>query len=286
MKMSRSSNDRDRAMNRTGLATAPGHASELLDATSSTAPSARGDESGIAAVRMIYARQAEPPGTLAPAGRKELPRGRMKPVSGPRAMVFVDKLGERLAFERSGTRLYQALISKFDAFGTWAGGPARADLMEIHDQERQHFLMLNAALETLGADPTALTPSADLSGVASSGVLTVLTDFRTDLRQGMEAILIAELVDNDCWENLADLARTLGQHPLADQFERALADERKHLTLVREWIAAALAHDAAGLIAEIVPNARNGRGRRPGRRGRGAPAGATARGTRRPRSRA
>ena len=38
----------------------------------------------------------------------------------------MDKIGERLAFERTGTRLYEALVSKHEAFGSFPGGPSGA----------------------------------------------------------------------------------------------------------------------------------------------------------------
>ena len=67
---------------------------------------------------------------------------------------------------------------------------------------------------TMGADPTAETPSADVIGVASQGLLQVITDPRTTLSQSLEAMLTAELTDNDGWETLAALADDLGQTEL------------------------------------------------------------------------
>jgi rubrerythrin len=237
--------------NRTGMATSPRLGSELIEGARETVPSAAGDEQGIATVRIQYARQGEPAGSMPPpASAKELGKTAIKALQGKNALVFVDKLGERLAFERSGTRLYEALLSKLDAYGTWEGGPSRADLEEIHGEERAHFLMLKDIIEQLGSDPTAVTPSANVHAVASQGLMMVLTDPRTNLAQGLEAILVAELVDNDCWENLSDLARTLGHEDLAGQFETALDEEREHLRRVREWLAAFLSRSAAGKRSE------------------------------------
>ena len=50
------------------------------------------------------------------------------------------------------------------------------------------------------------------------GVRAVLLDPRVDLRQSLEAILMAELVDNDSWQNLVRLAAGYGEHPLAARF--------------------------------------------------------------------
>ena len=65
----------------------------------------------------------------------------------------MDKLGERLAFERSGTRLYEALVSKHNAFGSFAGGPRKGDLEEILQEEFGHFTMLSSTIEQLAGTP-------------------------------------------------------------------------------------------------------------------------------------
>ncbi len=234
-------------MNRTGMATSPVLSSQLIAAAKETEPSMAGDERAVAAVRISYARGAEPMGTMPPPGSlKELATTAMKALKGEKPTVFIDKLGERLAFERSGTRLYEALLSKFDAFGTWRGGPTRQQLEEIHAEEMGHFAMLHEAMIRLGSDPTAITPSANLHANLSEGILKVVLDPRADLRQSLEGILLAELADNDCWENLIDLAVSLDQDELGALFEQALSAEQRHLRRVRTWIGAALSEDALG----------------------------------------
>jgi hypothetical protein len=150
----------------------------------------------------------------------------------------MDKLGERLAFERTGTRLYDALISKHEAFGSFTGGPSKADLAHIREQEFQHFTMLQAAIEQLGGDPTAVTPAANLSTTASQGIPQVIVDPRTTLLQSLEAVLIAELADHACWETLVELAQQAGEKNLGQQFAQARATEQEHLHKVRTWLAA------------------------------------------------
>jgi hypothetical protein len=238
-------------MNRTGIATSPQAAADLLAATETAVPSRRGDATGMAELRVEYARAGEPPGSMPPpATMKGMAKAALKLLQGKSAPVLLDKLGERLAFERSGTRLYEALLSKYDAYGSWPDGPSRDDLAHIHDEERQHFLMLKEAIEALGGDPTAVTPSANVHAVASEGLPAVLADPRTNLQQCMEVILIAELVDNDCWENLVDLATAVGVQSLADSAKVALEQEREHLEKIRRWVGAGLSRQAAGRLAE------------------------------------
>jgi len=96
---------------------------------------------------------------------------------------------------------------------------------------------VKAAIETMGADPTAITPSADIAAVASQGLVAVLTDPRTTLVETLKAILIAELADNDAWLTLEELADRLGHAQMAEQFRVALVQEEEHLTRVRSWVA-------------------------------------------------
>jgi rubrerythrin len=237
--------------NRTGMGTSPKSAAALITATEATTPSRPGNVGGLSKVRVDYARSAEPAGTMPPpTTMKGLAKTALKTLEGQRAVVFLDKLGERLAFERAGARLYEALLSKYDAYGSWEGGPTRAELVRIRDQEREHFLILKNVLESMGADPTAVTPSANVHAVATKGMPAVLSDPRTDLAQCLEVILAAELVDNDCWENLVDLAAALGLESVAAQGETALQQEREHLENVRRWVATSLSRQATGEVAD------------------------------------
>jgi len=159
-------------------------------------------------------------------------------VTGASPTLFIDKLGERLAFERGGVRLYETLVSKYDAYGSFSGGPSRGDLRQILNDEFSHFAMLTQAIEQLGGDPTAVTPSANLHATLSMGIIQVLTDPRTTLLQSLEGILLAELADNACWEALSGLARLAGEEKLKERFLRAYTAEQQHLEKVRDWLAA------------------------------------------------
>jgi len=222
--------------NRTGMALSPKHAKELVEGASHTVPSMAGDEKAIASVRASYTSDGDSIGSIPPpATLAGVAAGALRATTGAHLGVLLDKVGERLAFERTGTRLYDALISKADA-GTSPGGPTRAVLARFRDQEHQHSLMLQDVMVALGGDPTALTPSADVSAVLSMGVPQVLLDARTDFGQCLEAMLLAELADHDGWELLIDLARALGEDGLAARFTTALEEEEQHLSEVRRWV--------------------------------------------------
>lgn len=232
-------------MNRTGIATSPRLSKDMIKGTSEFPPPTLGDERAIGDERAAQARIAETVGSVPPplTGRGVLSTAGTA-LKGESPTQLIDKLGERLAFERTGTRLYEALLSKYDALGGFEGGPSRAEIEEIVADEHAHFAMLNEVLAGLGADPTVMTTSADIQATLSKGIVEVMVDPRTTLPQCLEAALLAELADNDCWLALAQLASSAGQDALTSQFTEALATEQKHLSRVRAWIAASQGRDA------------------------------------------
>jgi bacterioferritin (cytochrome b1) len=157
--------------------------------------------------------------------------------------VFIDKVAERMAFERSGTRLYDAALVKAAALAN--GTPVTMERMkEIRNQEAEHAEILRQALLSLGADPTAQTPCADLVGVQSMGLMQSVCDPRTSLAQTLSSLLAAELIDVASWELLSRLARSLGNDELAEHFDRALEQETEHLETISGWYEGLLNADA------------------------------------------
>lgn len=212
-------------VNRTGLDMAAQRGIEMLEGAEASEPSTMGDGGGLHENRLAYRVEGELIGSPPPG------------VDGPMAMLL-DKLGERLAFERAGVRLYEALLDKVDEGSAFAGGPSRADLEHIREEEAQHFLMLEEAVRDQGGDPTVLTPCADLALVEGMGIQKVVTDPRTTLIQALHSILVVELTDNAGWELLIALARHVGVDELATRCKGAHEQEQEHLTVVRGWVLA------------------------------------------------
>ena len=242
--------------NRTGTVTAGARADAMIAATREFLPSSPGDAQAIAAVRVAYAQERETLGeTPPPASMLDKARSAVAAVAGGQPTLLLDKLGERLAFEHAGARLYEALISKHQAHGSFSGGPSADDLIHVLEEEYEHADVLQSAIIDLGGDPTALTPSANLAVTISAGLPQVLADPRTNLLQCLEAILVAELSDNECWTTLADLASKAGHDELAAECQEALENEREHLTKVRGWIAAGQRRDGDGAAGAEPPEA-------------------------------
>jgi hypothetical protein len=314
-------NEASMGMNRTGMKMSPFSGGDMAEFAESMADRAPVDGMGTAVMHRAYVVEADTVGSVPIPGTV---RGALSTVAGKlmgdKPEVFIDKLGERLAFERTGARLYDALLMKCDAsggyvppagsaqaasdmYGTMSGssaaqpgsmasqmaateaaagaatapgtaagsqlgagipgttGPADASmtnaageaspaspdvatLVRIRTEEERHFLLVQACMTELGADPTAMTPCADVAGVASMGLMQTVTDPRTSISQCLNALLTAELTDNAGWELLCELAQAQGHDEMAGRFRQALAEEQQHLALVKGWLRHAVLAEA------------------------------------------
>jgi hypothetical protein len=203
-------------------------------------------ERGDLKVRREYADATEGLGTVPPPGSlKGMAKSGVDMLAGSRPQVLVDKLGERLAFERGGTRLYDTLLVKCRAASPALPAEDVEALRRFPDQEVQHFMLVADALESLGADPTAQTPCADPVGVQSMGLVQAMNDPRTSIVQSLNVMMDTELIDNAGWEMLIGLARSLGHGRIADDFEVAARQEAQHLVHIRELVERLTSQDAS-----------------------------------------
>jgi hypothetical protein len=185
-----------------------------------------GDDTALDQFRSSYIAEADPVGSAPHVGNADL---------------LLDKLGERMAFERTGTRLYDALISKCrSAPDQGSVSMSLGELTRFRDDEARHFLLVADAIDELSGDPTTQTPSADLAGVESMGLCQVITDPRTTIAQCLHAILVAELTDNAGWETLIALAMDQNQQGFVADFTDALNEEKEHLRMIQAWYEQAL----------------------------------------------
>jgi len=252
--------DKQPRMNRTGMNLKPGESHKMIDGAMKYPPSSGGDGSVLLQERAVYIGQGEPIGSIplpiTPRGAVETVKG---VATGKQPLIFADRLGERLAFERSGTRLYQGFLGKVMSADTPKGSVSAQEVEEILEDEHRHFLMLRRAIEMTGGDPTAVTPAADVIAVQSMGLVQVLSDPRTTVDQCLCALLTAELADNDGWELLIALADGLGHKDLVSEFEEAFANEERHLMLVRSWVQD-FAMSEAGITGKSAPKSTRARG--------------------------
>jgi rubrerythrin len=225
-------------MNRTGMQMAPIQGPSQVEYAESWGPHpVTGSEHDIAAMRARYIREADRIGSVpVPATGRGLAETALGKLKGQNPEVLFDKLGERAAYERSGVRLYQAMIGKVQAVEHPEKAALLADLNHIVEEEFEHFQMLSAAVAEMGGDPTAQTPCADVSAVAAMGMIQVITDPRTTLAQCIQILLSVELTDNACWELLLELAQEGDHDHLIEPFQKALVAEQEHETMIKQWL--------------------------------------------------
>ena len=249
--------------NRTGIDMSPVHSKEMIsgveemtdaEAYHGTSEAAEMDMRSMAAIDTQYIRESDPVGSVPiPGTLKGTLKSGLKKAGGHDPEVFLNKLGQRLAYERTGVRLYESVITKCDAADELhPAGPVTVEgLRCIRDEEEDHFLLLKEALETLGADPTAQTPDADVSGVAAMGIQQALNDPRTTMPQCLELLLTVELADNAAWELLIKLAGELNLGELCEQFQHALTQEEEHVQRIRSWYEEMVMSQSAGKRMEV-----------------------------------
>ena len=248
-------------MNRTGAVASPAGSQAMMQAADELTPPMPIDTSSSRAQRARYINESEPVGSIPiPASMKGMVKSGIAKLKGGNPSILLDKIGERVAFERGGTRLYDALLTKYEAVSEMDGGllptaeeaiaaaggdvashlqgeSALETMTRIRAEELQHFGLLCDAMTGLGGDPTAQTPCADVTATASMGLIQVVTDPRTTLAQSLNVMLTAELTDNAGWELLIQLADEAGEAELAGQFLAALSQEQEHLLVVKSWLA-------------------------------------------------
>jgi hypothetical protein len=248
--------------NLTGASLAPAAVVAMTEATEEFTPFDEIDTSEMDTQKLAYIEEADAVGSIpVPTTLKGKAKTGLSELKGGNPGIFLDKLGERLAYERTGARLYEALILKFEAAKQANGDvlpaveleqadgiareyeDAEAALHRIHDEELEHFELLSDAIVAMGGDPTSQTPCADVVALSSSGFMQVLTDPRTALAQCLNAMLAVELADNAGWELLASLAAEAGEHDLVGQFLGALAQEQEHLLIVKTWLTSLVIED-------------------------------------------
>jgi bacterioferritin (cytochrome b1) len=233
-------------MNRTGLDMAPLSKGDMISYAQEEIARVPDDDGAFEAVHIAYTEEAERVGSVPiPATIKGMAATATEKLTGKHPEVLIDKLGERLAFERAGTRLYEAMLLKCGALDGDGHAVDIGELGRIRDDEEAHFHLLHQVLEELGADPSAMTPCADMAGVQGMGLMQVISDPRSTVAQALNALLTAELTDNASWDLLIELAARTGHEDMAQRFAAPQEDEREHLELVRAWLRATVLEEAA-----------------------------------------
>jgi hypothetical protein len=223
-------------MNKTGVQMSPLNTKAMLSDDNILTRVHPGDETQAAALRQAYIAEGDGLGSIpVPGTMKGMVSMGLNLLKGDKPQILLDKLAERLAMERSATRLYDALLTKLAVMTEGRASINLEQVATIRGDEARHAVMLAEAIASMGGDPTAMTPSADLVGVEGMGLVQVLNDPRTSLAQSLHALLTAELSDGVGWETLIALADEHEQADMVTQFSLALQQERKHQVMIQTW---------------------------------------------------
>ena len=223
-------------MNKTGVQMSPLNTKAMQSDDNIITRVHPGDETQAAVLRQAYIAEGDGLGSIpVPGTMKGMVSMGLNLLKGDKPQILLDKLAERLAMERNATRLYDALLTKLAVMTEGRASINLEQVAAIRGDEARHAVMLAEAIASMGGDPTAMTPSADLVGVEGMGLVQVLNDPRTSLAQSLHALLTAELSDGVGWETLIALADEHEQADMVTQFGLALQQERKHQVMIQTW---------------------------------------------------
>lgn len=229
----------DLGMNKTGISLSPIDSGKLIEGAKNAKPTSEPDGFDVEKMRSQYIEKHIPIGSMPPPVTAQGMFSTAKQmVKGNKSSVLLDKLGERLAFERTGVRLYELLMAKAQTLLPSDQG-LQNRFRKIQSEEMRHFQVLKRSIEQLGGDPTAMTPCADVTSVNSMGLLQTIGDPRTTLSQSLGAILIAEAADNEGWDLLIKLCDAVKEVELKKEFTQCKAEEDEHLRIIRQLVSVA-----------------------------------------------
>ncbi|MBF5043127.1 hypothetical protein FGE12_12080 [Aggregicoccus sp. 17bor-14] len=146
----------------------------------------------------------------------------------------VDYLAERLAFERGGVRLYEALLEHVEEAPEPEVRALATLLRRQRDEEREHVTWLQAQLEALGAGSHPHSARAELSREETRGLAHVILEGHAPLPHLLHALLAAELVDHAGWDLLVALADEAHDMEAQRALRQRRDEEARHLALCRE----------------------------------------------------
>jgi rubrerythrin len=174
----------------------------------------------------------------------------MKRLAEKNRSKVIDLLTERLAFERAGVKLYDAILARMESSAEEEVVAMVDQMREYRNQEWEHEEFLEEQIRELGGDGHGQTELARLTHRESLGIEEVVFDPTSPLPHLFHALLTAELVDNAGWDLLVELADEAGDKEAKKGFKRCLKEEEAHLVFVREAMERFARRDVLGEPAE------------------------------------
>jgi rubrerythrin len=159
----------------------------------------------------------------------------MEKMAAKNSARIIDLLAERLAFERSGVRLYDQILDRMREAPDENITGMLETMQKHRGEEKEHEEWLEECIRKLGGDPNAETEHSRLVKQESKGVEEVV-EKDTMLPHLFHALLVAELADNAGWDLLHSLAGELGDSAAKKEFGKRLREEAEHLLFVRKVV--------------------------------------------------
>lgn len=167
------------------------------------------------------------------------------------AALVLDLLLGRLAFERTGVKLYDSVIHKIERGAEPRYHRLLDQLHHIRDEEKEHEEWLEAQIRALGGTAHETSDMSMLEVEESAGIKNVIVDGHQKVLHLLHALLAAELADNAGWDLLVKLADDAGDRAAKLELGKRLAQEVQHLAFIREAVVRAAEIEILGFHTEL-----------------------------------
>ncbi len=142
-------------------------------------------------------------------------------------VLFVSKLGEKLAYDRAFLRLYEAYLDKRwgkDQSKPHVPDAGQTEFREIVATKRRQLDRLVNTIVAAGGSSESLVPSRELAAIAQLGIVSVFTDPGCSLRCLVQAIRVVELAGRNAGLYLMRVAYASRETLFAKELQ-AMQDE-------------------------------------------------------------
>jgi hypothetical protein len=160
---------------------------------------------------------------------------------------LIDVLAERLASERAGVRLYDAICTRV-ASAEPAVQRMLPRLEQQRAEEQAHADWLDAQLVALeaGSIATGNTRRVTRVRLETEGLQRIADDGAATVQELFHALLLFELADDGGWELLVQLAARGDDRAAHEAFAPRREAERAHVSFVRRAVTELLINEVLG----------------------------------------
>jgi len=146
------------------------------------------------------------------------------------------QLRERLAFVRTSTRLYEALLTMLEAApAAHQYDVSRDNVVRFRSEEAAHFELLCECIESLGTDPLTFISADRAPPVRVDLARQGAAGSSERIANTLQHLLDLKRTDRSAWELLVATARTFGHDELARRFGHAWSEAAQHVHQLRAW---------------------------------------------------